>query len=106
MSERILSVDRMAGTVEYFSTDPHTGVCTIRTEQLHDPILERNKDLASSARTGWKGEMHLVGSLPMTMVVKLMEIQRKDGSHAFQGALRKWLNDADNSAFRVKRGKV
>ncbi len=102
--KRVFHRDPVAGTTEYLYYDDDTDQIRMETEQDIEPLAE----LAQYVRHGfderarWKGDMHHVASVPMTVYEEL----RKKGILQDKVALRKWLNDPDNRVFRTRPGRV
>lgn len=104
-------------TVEtrFFDRDPLTGSTTLyhfdhadqtfSYEEILDvePVIDANRRMHNDATDkSWKGEMHLVASIPMPIWFKLKKEGILDDKKAFQ----RWLNDSDNAAFRSRPGRV
>lgn len=99
----------------FFDADPLTGSHTLyhydhaddtfSFEEVLDAqnIVDTNRALHNDATDrGWKGDIHLVASLPLPIWFKL----KKEGILDDQRAFRRWLNDSSNAAFRTRPGKV
>jgi hypothetical protein len=79
------------------------GSVTYRTDYAVDDTLEANREMRNAAATGWKGDLHLVASIPLGIYNdKLREAIRQDD----QAYFRRFLNDADNRALRTKDGRL
>ena len=68
--------------------------------------IEENAQFRNAASTGWKGDYHRIASVPMQLLYDdnlglNKAIQQGDDKY-----LSRWLNDADNRAFRTKDGNV
>jgi hypothetical protein len=99
----------------FFDSDPLTGTKTLyhfdhadqtfSFEEIHDaqPILDANRRLHNDATDkSWKGELHLVASLPLPVWFKL----KKEGILDDKKAFKRWLNDPANAYFRTRPGRV
>lgn len=73
-----------------------------------EPILEANKKLFNSAQSGWKGDMHHVGTIPQIVVEQIM----KEKGISFREFLMDeklcvaTLNDPEYLFLRTKSGKL
>ena len=74
----------------------------IHTEQDLEPSIEANKALFNDAQTNWRGDMHLVASIPMSIYFDL----KQKGIADDDAAMKRWLNDADNQVFRTRPGNL
>ena len=109
----------MSDSTLHFDTDPLTG----RVRKFHilpddtyaissavdvEPVLEQNKDLAGLQDTRWKDNSNLVASIPGPIYQALLRKWREQGLsyEERQEALHRFLNDKDNSLFRVKTGRL
>lgn len=100
---KILSQNKDAGITQLWHE--HTdGSVTIETKQDITDIIENNKATYNNVdgRANWKGEMHKVGSIPMSIYHEL----QKQGILQDPKRLKKWLNDPSNQVFRTRPGKV
>ena len=109
----------MSDTSLHFDTDPLTG-CVQRFHVLPDetyaissavdvePVLEQNKALAGVQDTRWRDNSNLVASIPGVIYQRLLRQWRERGLsyEERQQALHRFLNDRDNSLFRVKAGRL
>lgn len=102
MSRRLLSRDPVTGVETYFHYHDDRDAFTLETVQQVDDVLDANKRDYNDAQTGWKGDMHKVASIPMTLYLDL----KRQGILDDQAALKRWLNDPGNRYFRTKPGKV
>jgi hypothetical protein len=103
MSKRFLDSDPLTGTETWFHWNGD-GTFSIETKQDVTGVVERNKALYNEhdERTPWRGEWHLVGSIPLTVYFDL----KQKGVLDDQKALKRWLNDPDNRGFRTRPGQV
>jgi hypothetical protein len=77
-----------------------------RIQDVED-IIVANKIAANNASSNWKGDMHLVASIPLVIIEKHknetgIDLLKK-GNEAH---LKRFLNDPDNRFFRTKLGRV
>lgn len=102
------SLNPLTGAVTYWHEDDATGKTHIETVADVEPVIEHNKTLAGLQRGDWKGDLHLVASIPPEFLPHLEAIgaMSRAGRILDQTRLREWLNDRDNRAWRVKQGKV
>lgn len=75
-----------------------------RTDYPVDKLVEVNAATRNMAQSGFKGDYHLVASVPLNIAHDsgLIEAQSQKDTKF----LSKWLNDSDNRAFRTKEGHV
>lgn len=79
------------------------GSITFRTDYPVQPTIDINEAQRNMAQDNWKGDYHHVASIPLNIYHdQLAEASRQDDS----AYLSKWLNDADNRAWRTKNGIV
>lgn len=97
----VLKDDRISRIKKLFHYDDATGDVTIETRQHLDPVLGNNQEMRNAARSGWKGDMHLVASIPKVVWNSLPEGIRED-----MNELRKWLDQSDQKVFRTKEGTL
>jgi hypothetical protein len=108
MSERLLDFDPLTGIRQYIDTDEMTGISTIRTEQDVTSIIELNKvhqRQFSNGKDRWgDGYDHKtkVASIPLNIWMDL----KKRGITDDPVAMKRWLNDSENFAFRTRPGNV
>ena len=103
IGRRLVSENREIGQRQYW-VDHDNGDVTIQTVQTIDDVAEANKSAFNQVdeRAGWKGDMHRVASIPMSV---FYDLQRK-GILNDPVAMKKWLNDSDNRVFRTRPGQV
>ena len=103
MSERFLfNRNDHLGITRWFDYDEDSDTFGIHTEQDVAPAIEANKQLMGEASTHWRGDMHLVASIPMSIYFDL----KQKGIADDDAAMKRWLNDKDNQVFRTKPGMV
>ena len=83
--------------------DNPDGSMTFRTDYRVDPTIEINRAQRNMAQEGWKGDYHHVASIPLNVYYDQLAEANTQGDDKF---LSKWLNDADNRAWRTKEGRV
>ena len=102
MGRRLLSQDPKTGTTTWFHYHDEDDSFSVETVQEVDDVLDENKREFNDAQTGWKGDMHKIASIPMSLYFQLKE----KGILEDQAALKRWLNDPENRYFRTKPGRV
>lgn len=96
------------GTTEWFIPSEDEKTFTIQTVQDAAPIVEANalhRSAFTSGRDRWGEGINgdtKVASLPLNV---WMDLKRK-GVVDDPRALKRWLNDPDNAAFRTRPGRV
>lgn len=99
---RLIHSNADAGIRQWWEELPD-GTLLLHTEQNVDDVVEDTKSQynATNERSRW-GEMAKVASIPLSIFYS-PEFQaiRKD-----KAALKRWLNDPDNRAFRTRPGRV
>lgn len=109
MSERLFSHDPEAGITEWFTYDPQTKTCTIRTVQDVTPILEVNKALQNHDDRGWGVSRFFrrAASIPVTIIHKWKVEENIDVFDPNDAkAVRKKLNDPDYRFLRTALWRV
>jgi len=102
MDSRILTDDLEGAKQELFHTDAD-GSITIEQVQDCTEIIEHNRAMYNlSDGIPHFGDGKCVASIP---IVIWMELQRQ-GITEDPAAMRRWLNDPDNRAFRLLPGRV
>lgn len=101
MTKRLINDDDFTGIKTYYNYDADKDEAIISKEQDVTAILEQNKKEFNAAPERW-GEWTKVGSIPLSVYY---ELERK-GILNDQEAMKKWLNDPDNRAFRTRPGTV
>ncbi len=103
--KRVLDYDPATGITQWFHYDEATGDIGLQTQQDVTAIIEGTKGAFNPVdeRAPWKGDVHKVASIPMSIYHELAKISNnfKD-----ERVIRKWLNDKDNRVFRTRPGKV
>ena len=90
------------GITRWFDYDWETDTFGIHTEQDLEPSIEANKQLYNEAPTNWRGDMHLVASIPMSIYFDL----KQKGIADDDAAMKRWLNSSENQVFRTRPGVI
>ena len=98
---RVLMRDRKSGKLVLFHALPD-GRFVVETRVDVEDIVEYNKTAVSNETGNWKGDMHLVAKIPTFMWQSL----RTEGRIQETRDFKKWLNDSDNKAWRMKTGRL
>lgn len=103
INSRLVSENKEIGQRQYWH-DHDDGSVTVQTVQTVDAVAEANKQAFNQfdERTPWKGDMHRVASIPLSVYYDL----KRKGILDDQVAMKKWLNDPENRVFRTRPGKV
>ncbi len=103
VDSRIISTNATIGQVQKMHFHEDGGI-TLETQQDVSAIVEANKAAYNQVdeRANWKGDMHRVGSVPMSIYYDL----KRRGILDDQAALKRWLNDPENQVFRTRPGRV
>lgn len=101
---RVLSYDPDTGIREDFYYDPDRDRFKIVATQPVDDIMDANKALAAETdeRANWRGDIHRVASIPLTVYYDL----KKRGILSDKKAFKRWLNDPENRHFRTRPGVI
>jgi len=77
---------------------------TYRSDYPVDSILSLNAEQRAIAERGWRGDLHHIASVPVATAWDSGLVEAfGDADDKF---MSRWLNDADNRAFRTKEGVV
>lgn len=98
---RLFDADPVTKTKRYFREDSEGfGVESVTdvTDVVEDAKANFN---LYDERTGWKGDIHHVARIPSSVWFSLPKEMRDDPA-----ALKRWLNDPDQRAFRTRPGRV
>lgn len=79
------------------------GSYTYRTDYQVDDTIDANAAQRNLAQAGWKGDYHMVASVPLNVFYEQLAQASKEGDDAY---VNRWLNDSDNRAWRTKDGRV
>jgi len=104
MTSKLFDFDPVTGTKKIWHYDADKDEAVIETIFDTSNLVETNKAMfnAVDERANWKGDMHLVASIPMELFMKW----KSEGKLDDQAFLKKWLNDPDNRLFRTRTGEV
>lgn len=104
MTSKLFDFDPVTGTKKIWHYDADKDEAVIETIFDTSNLVETNKAMfnAVDERANWKGDMHLVASIPMELFMKW----KSEGKLEDQAFLKKWLNDPDNRLFRTRPGEV
>jgi len=100
---RIISHNADAKITQYWH-EHEDGSVTLETIQDVTDIAEANKQVFNQfdERSNWKGDMHKVASIPMSVYYDL----KRKGILDDPAAMKRWLNSSENQVFRTRPGKV
>lgn len=98
---QLYDVDLLGGFRRYAHLD-HAGNLTHETKQDVTEIVDGNRAMYRGHPGGWKGDMHRVARIPLSIYWKLYQ----EGVIQDDEKFRRWLNDPENAAFRTRPGKV
>ena len=102
MQRRIFDTDPLTGTTRYWHVKDN-GEFVIETKQQISGIAESNKrSFADTDTKARYGDMAKVASIPLNVYYEL----KRQGIVDDPKAMKKWLNDPDNRAFRTRGGTV
>jgi hypothetical protein len=104
----LLQIDPLTGAELVFHYDHAEDNFIIEEKVDVQPHIDYTKELFKYARSDWKGDWHHVASIPAIFVKELTKkgVLGPGGRILDKAALKKWVNDPDNRAFRVKPGQV
>lgn len=99
--KRILEYDPATRSKTTFHYDWKTDDTIFETTQDAAPIIEDNQVWRNHITQDRKANYRRVASIPLNVYYSLPLEIRQDGK-----ALRRWLNDPDNAAFKTWHGTV
>ena len=104
MDKRLFDYDPITGTKKIWHYDAAKDEAIIENVIDASGIVEDNRQKFNSfdERANWNGDMHHVASIPMEIYYKL----KAEGKLDDQAFMKRWLNDANNRAFRTRPGNV
>lgn len=82
------------------------GKDVFRVDYPVDATISENTIIRNEASKAWKGDYHLIASIPLGVVHDQNIGLTKAMSQGDDKYLSKWLNDSDNRAWRTKEGHV
>jgi len=98
----ILSEDPISRIRRLFHFDESTGMATVHSQQLLDPVLADNEEMRKYDDGRWRGDgQHHIGRIPMIIWHSLPEEVKNDHK-----ALLAWLDRSENEPFRTKGGSL
>lgn len=105
---RLFDVNPITGSREFFHYDAEKDEFLIEVEEDVAPTLAANEAFRQVETGNWKGDMHLVASIPPTLVPDLAKqgIMWPDGRIRDEKKLQRWLCDRDNMKLRTKTGQL
>ncbi|MEK0326370.1 MAG: hypothetical protein QQN63_11770 [Nitrosopumilus sp.] len=102
---RILEV--RGDITETYHYDESTGKSYISTSQKVKPYLDANAEKMKNDTGNWKGEMHHIASIPMSIIENW---NQELGDNCLKKEFRPWfmakIKDREYSKLRVKGGKL
>lgn len=101
MTKRLISDDAFTGIKTYLNYDGTDDDAVISKEQDVTHIAESNKAAFDNAPDRW-GDMSHVGRIPLSVYYDL----KAKGILDDQVELVKWLNDPNNTMWRVRPGTI
>lgn len=103
MNTKVFDHDILTRQTVNWHTDSDGNV-VIESVQDVAPVVELSRAEFNSfdERTPWKGDFHKVGSIPIVVWDDLV----RRGIANDDAALRRWLDDSDNRAFRTRPGRL
>lgn len=69
-------------------------------------LLEENAQARNGPQSGWAGDYHRIGSVPLNLLHDENTGLEKALQNGDEKHLSRWLNDSDNRAWRTKEGRV
>ena len=100
---RFFDRNPLTGATTLYHYDHADDIAHFETVEDHQPVTDANTRFhIDNTDANWRGDMHLVASLPLTVWFDL----KKRGILDDDKALRRWLNDPDNMLFRTRPGRV
>jgi hypothetical protein len=100
---RVIDYNPATGMKRLFHWDAAAQTFTIETVRDDEAVLEQNLLERNNINTSsWKGDMHKVASIPMTVLMELTT----SGCTKDKKCMERWLNDSANAPYRTREGKV
>jgi len=96
------SSDMKRGKYTWARTNPD-GSTTYRTDVVVDRIAELNARHRNLAENGWKGDYHMIASIPVNVFWDKLSEATRQGDDKY---ISRFLNDSDNRAWRTKEGRL
>ena len=104
---RLFEKDPLTGITRYWRHNPLDDTAYLETEQDVTAIMEANKRAFNDAENNWRGDMHRVATLPISLITTLQEQGIIDPKNDPKGVrFNKWLNLPENRVWRTKPGRL
>lgn len=104
---RVLGIDPITRTKELHHYDPDTGDQALELVQDVQPITEETRGRFNMVdeRERWRDGFNHVASVPLSVIDK---VRRETGVNLLtdREAMRQFLNNSDNRAFRTRPGRI
>ena len=88
---------------QVWRTENADGTTTFRTDYPVQAAIDTNTAQRNLAQKGWAGDYHHIASIPLNTFWDQLGDASRQQDDAY---ISRWLNDADNRAFRTKDGRV
>lgn len=98
---RLLDYEPDTGDTVWFHSDPTGTEYVVERVSNVEPLVEFNKAAVNKDHGRW-GDGRVVAQFPMTVYAELLT----SGVLRDPERMKKWLNDRDNSVWRVRPGRV
>lgn len=98
---RLLDYEPDTGDTVWFHSDPTGTEYVVERVSDVEPLVEFNKAVINKDHGRW-GDGKIVAQWPPVVTAELM----RKGIWGDQERMRAWLNDRDNSVWRVRPGRV
>lgn len=82
------------------------GNVVLRTDTPVAATIDNNTAVRNATPDGWKGDYHRIASVPMQLLYDDNLGLNKAVLQGDDKYVSRWLNDADNRAWRTKDGRV
>lgn len=100
-------LNQRGGITESFLFCPHDETFAVKTSEDVEPLLKHNAEKRAATPEHWRGDLHHVASIPVTVI----EQWRKElGDDPLATRNRNWfvakLNSSDFAGLRTKAGRL
>jgi len=104
----LLQIDPLTGAELIFHYDHNEDNFVIEEKVDVQAHIDFTKEIYKDAPTDWKGDWHHVASIPAIFVKELTKkgVLGPGGRILDKAALKAWVNDPDNRAFRMRPGRI
>lgn len=104
MHTKLFDVNPVTGTRKMWHYDAEKDEATIETIIDATQVVADNQARYNSfdEKANWRGDLHHVASIPMALFYQM----KAEGKLDDQAYMKRWLNDANNRAFRTRPGEV